>query len=413
MKFVQLALLASILQMASLLSSPIVPIKTDHAIFLFDNGEKNQIASMLKYAESHDKSKLNELDFRIVFMGASLDAMSQEPFCRYPEKLIHYKELGIDETIDRHWSRDKQISLQSLGNLCRHLHIEKKAWVGVSCLVFGQILERLQENQSLEVAALRDNPNLDGDTDYFQVAREVQCLANKLVLPSKESIEQDASHKQIVIVGHAPTEEWQEYAESLDKALIIDQLGLNSHCPIVVYAGVYGDYYENAFKHFLEMVRDESVALSDIQVLIVPHPRYKGIEEKRLCSSLSEKDRDRIFIVGEFEEEYSRRIKTVEALAIADIVITADATSTIVTQANTLRKKVIYMNPAPSKVSKALCNKGIIQKIDNPAEFLKIVQSVYASRNDLKAQPDIFQILGIPRNGARLLWEEFINPISF
>lgn len=30
-----------------------IPIETDYAIFLFDNGEKNMVASMLKYVEEH------------------------------------------------------------------------------------------------------------------------------------------------------------------------------------------------------------------------------------------------------------------------------------------------------------------------------------------------------------------------
>src|SRR5437868_2316858 len=80
-----------------------LPIRTDHAIFLFDNGEKNMVASMLNYAREHDREALDHLDFRIIFMGASTDAMSKEPFCHYPDKLIHYKHLGIVETIDHTW----------------------------------------------------------------------------------------------------------------------------------------------------------------------------------------------------------------------------------------------------------------------------------------------------------------------
>ena len=53
-----------------------LPIQTDYAIFLFDNGEKNIVASMLNYAEQHDKAILDAMDFRIVFMGAAIDATS-------------------------------------------------------------------------------------------------------------------------------------------------------------------------------------------------------------------------------------------------------------------------------------------------------------------------------------------------
>src|SRR5690349_24216494 len=97
------------------------PIQTDYAIFLFDNGDKNMIASMLRHAEENAKSTLDALDFRIIFMGASIDAMHTEPFCRYPGKLVHYKQLGIEETIDRHWKRDKQLEHVSLSQLEKNL----------------------------------------------------------------------------------------------------------------------------------------------------------------------------------------------------------------------------------------------------------------------------------------------------
>src|ERR1700733_15822544 len=90
-----------------------LPVQTDYAIFLFDNGEKNMVASMLKYAEENDREALQNLDFRIVFMGASIDAMGKEPFCHYPEKLIHYKQLGIGETIDHHWKRDGRLKQET------------------------------------------------------------------------------------------------------------------------------------------------------------------------------------------------------------------------------------------------------------------------------------------------------------
>jgi hypothetical protein len=39
-------------------------MRTDYAIFLFDNGDKNMVASMLNYAQKQDASVLDHLDFR-------------------------------------------------------------------------------------------------------------------------------------------------------------------------------------------------------------------------------------------------------------------------------------------------------------------------------------------------------------
>lgn len=251
--------------------------KTDYAIFLFDNGDKNMIASMLNYAREEDASVLDHLNFRIIFMGTSTDAMSKAPFCHYSEKLIHYKQLGVEETVDHTWKRDRRLSQTSIERLSQGLNIQKKIWVGVSCSIFEQILRHYQDNTNIEVVALRDNPNPDGDTDYFPVADEIQSIANKVAIPSEAaSAKLHPLDQEIVVIGHGPIEEWCRQVESIDKKGVPERLGLNSQLPIIVYAGVYGDDYENAFKMFLELIPDKN-----IQILVVPHSRYAGIIGKR------------------------------------------------------------------------------------------------------------------------------------
>ncbi len=399
-------LLATSIFPVLLFSSPSLPIHTDYTIFLFDNGDKNMIASMLTYAEKNDKSTLDNLDFRIVFMGASIDAMTKAPFSHYPEKMIHYKQLGIEETIDHQWKRDRRLKCASLDYLEKGINSRKKIWVGVSCSIFEQIAQRYQERSSIEVVAIRDNPSPDGDTDYFKVAQEVQNAANKIAVPSKAiSDRYDPSHKKTVVIGHAPIEEWQQEAQRIDRDAIIKQLELNPDLPIIVYAGVYGDFYPACFEKFLDSIPDKNV-----QVLIVPHPRYKGAIEIASCAKLK-----RTFpyfkIVGEFIEDPSRKIKTVEALAIADVIVTADATSTVVFQANALRKKVLYVNVASSEVSEAFCEKKLIYKVSNREEFSHLMNAILTEKmnhSSIEGQ-DVFDLLGIPKQGAKLLWEELIH----
>ncbi|MES2345712.1 MAG: hypothetical protein V4494_07240, partial [Chlamydiota bacterium] len=180
----------------------------------------------------------------------------------------------------------------------------------------------------------------------------------------------------------------------------IQRLGLNAQLPIIVYTGVYGEYYEDCFKMFLELVPDEA-----IQVLIVPHPRYKGIVEQKHCTVLKF-DVAQLSIISEWEVNPEKNAKTIELLSIADVVITADATSTIVFQANALKKKVLYVNPSSSKVSDGLCVRKLLQKINNSEEFsVHLVKEAGQGSHS----EDVFELLGIPRNGAQLLWEEFLR----
>ena len=376
------------------------PVQTDYAIFLFDNGDKNMIASMLKYAEENEKPLLDTLDFRIIFMGASIDAMHTEPFCHYPNKLVHYKQLGIEESIDRHWKRDKQLEPESLIRLEKNLIANKKIWVGVSCTIFEQIIRQFQKK--VDILALRDNPSPDGDTDYFRIADAVQNTAHKVAVPSAAVSEKlDSSSKKIAIVGQPSIEEWQMQAQRIDKETIIKQLGLNPKLPIIVYAGVYGDFYTSCFEKFLDILPD-----AHVQVLIAPHPRYKGVVEAPLLAARKFKNAQ-CTMIGDFVEDPLKNIKTVEALAIADFVVTADATSTVVFQANALQKKVLYVNENSSEVSQAFCDKKLIQRISTREKFIEAI----SKKNDNEGQ-DVFELLGIPKQGAKLLWNELLKEVK-
>lgn len=376
------------------------PIRTDYAIFLFDNGEKNMIASMLKYAEENEKDALKNIDFRIVFMGAATDAMSKEPFCHYPDKLIDYRQLGIKETIDHQWKRDKRLNPEVLNQISKQLVIGKKLWTGVSCSIFEQLVMHYQEISDIEVVALRDNPSPEGDTDYFEIATEVQNAASKIAVPSTAISDRiDLLQKKCVVVGHASIEEWKDEADHIDKTAIIHRLGLNPDLPILVYAGGYGDSYQGCFERFLEMIPEK-----DVQVLIAPHPRYKGKIETQVCQTFK-REFPYLKIVGEFMEDPARQIKTIEALCIADIVITSDATSTVVFQANALRKKVLYANTVSTEVSRTFCAKKLIYPVLSREELIRLI--VRDRETPSCHMEDVFELLGIPKQGAKLLWMEW------
>lgn len=276
--------------------------------------------------------------------------------------------------------------------------------------MFGQIVKKYQDQVSVEVAVLRDNLNPVGDTDYFKVAAQVQHFSNKIVVTSQASAETMPKDKTIVVVGHAPIEQWQQQAQSLDKNSIKERLGFNLSDRIVVYSGSYGDGYEEAFRQFLQMIQDHRITASNLHILIVPHPRYRGVLEKTLYLGLDENVKNNIRIVSESEENSLLRIKSLEALVIADVVVVCDATSTVVAQANVLKKKVLYINSKVSQIAEGLCSKNLIQRITTSDEMLQFMsKSQQIPESPLCAQTDVFQVWGIPREGARLLWEEFVH----
>lgn len=343
--FPLLLLLTSLLQAG-------LPIETDKAIFLFNQGETQMIASMLRYAEQHDETRLASLNFRIVFMGSVVSEMMREPFCHFPEKLIHYKDLGVEEEIDNKWPRAKRISDISLKALIGNLSVREKIWTGVSTDIFWQVLVSYQ-NMGIEGTALRDNPFFSGESDYFHQAMMVQYGADNVLVPSEDANIKLGHNKCVSVIGHAPTEDWVEKAQKLDRLSIMKKLNLDRSRPVVVLCGSYGGQYESRLRAFIELLSESSV-----QIICVPHPQGKGMLEQEICPD---------WVVS---------CDTIEAIAIADLVVTTDPTSTIVIQARALGKPV-----------------SITQYLEEP-------------RNPF---PDVFSQMGMPRGSALLLWNAFLK----
>ena len=74
--------------------------------------------------------------------------------------------------------------------------------------------------------------------------------------------------------------------------------------------------------------------------------------------------------------------------------------------ANALRKKVGYVNISPSKVSEGFCEKKLIDSITSKEE---LILALHLAMRETAQGPDVFELLGIPRRGAQLLWNEFMR----
>lgn len=337
-------------------------LETDYLIVIFDNGEKNIVASMLSTLEASNETNLKNIDFKIVFMGASIDAMHDKPFSSFPEKMVHYKQLGIEEDIDRFWKRDQSLSVKSLRKLQESIRVRKKLLVGVSCLVCKNLLETFSE---IETIALWDNPNPNGASDYFPIAREVVASASKVFVPGIE-VFQALSHPNKVITGHPSSEDWEKEALKISKVSILSSLSLDHSLPIIIFAGAYGDLYEKRLRRFLEVFPKDAMHL-----IIAPHPRFQGELESRICPS------------------YLTSLTSLEALVVADGVVVPDPTSTIVFQAKVLKKKIYFAHEKSTR-----------------EEILE-----WMSRQE-DTKGDFYQEKQIPRGGAKRLLGAFFQSLS-
>lgn len=196
----------------------------------------------------------------------------------------------------------------------------------------------------------------------------------------------------------------------IDTKAILQRMQLDPKKPIVLYAGTYVIDYPEMFGQFVDYVDACKDMFNHVQLLIVPHPRYKGIIEKKMVKRL---DAMGICyrIVGEYEEHHLLHIKTIEALCCSDVVITSNATATLVLQANSISKKVIYIDYHSDKMSTFLSQKKVVTPVTNPYQLAQELERIPFFQKDPVTfhAPDMFQLLGIPKHAAATLWNMFIT----
>lgn len=319
------------------------PLKTERALYLYDTGDKNMVASMFQFAKEHDRNKLEALDFRVIFMNGAIDARGEEPFATFPEKILSASEK---------------------------LEVTKKVWLPVSSGESEQMALGYQQ-QGIEVAALRDNPSPIGDTPYFSTAEKVQRVCHKWIVSSGQFYEPS---KEVIVVGSGPIEEYCEKARTIDREGVCQRLKLTNELPVVVLTGSHGTLFEERLRFFLGLIP----STPPFHLVFVPHPR----DTRKMAKPIS----------------------TLEALVLADAVVVLDPTSTIVYQANALKKRVLFVSEKGTRASEFLCQKELIERVASTKELLKGIQKAQEQPQDR----DLFELLAIPKMGAERLWNEFL-----
>lgn len=202
--------------------------------------------------------------------------------------------------------------------------------------------------------------------------------------------------KKVKTLGQPTLETWHRLASKLKPAALYERLGVPAGKRLVVFAGQYGDGYEEILTAFLKAVVDELSKRDDLYLVLSPHPKTGGEVER---AALLKHPHPRINVMPQ-------GVTTAELAAASAAVITWR--STVGVQAAFLGRPVVYFNLNARDYRNELIDEGIAQAA-TPATFGAALQSALARRDDAADNRRRLSSLGYVLNSDRMIAAEVLR----
>ncbi|MBA3721908.1 MAG: hypothetical protein H0W88_05860 [Parachlamydiaceae bacterium] len=357
---------------------PAKPLEPKHPLFFvtFDKGDFN---SLSKISAEFPGSK-------IIAMGTSKKAAEDLGL----KNVTTLETLGVGVKVDETWHRDLTLSPKDITLVVDSMvktyptAAKQILFIGVASVIQKQIAEEAaiafkKKNKKFKVIAIWDNFNADLTSPYGKTAFEVQKVASKVLVPTKQvakildpeinRIILDPENTRAVVTGSPAFDELKAKVNKLNEAIkadprvkadLLKKYGLESgRSTIVYFGGADAAYHQNtaekqsALNLFFDCI--QPTLKTDVQVLVLPHPKIKAekIEEKLF------KDVKNVHVIDSMTNE--------EALVLANTVLTYN--SSLGDFARYLDKKVIFIVPANEEFRNNLVSSKNSLKVSNPKEF--------------------------------------------
>lgn len=338
---------------------------------LYDTGETRALEPVI--------ARLQEKKISTLVLGVGT---SRELIGNRSDFLDVNAVCGVRAKIDRtHWRRESALPALDVKRL--------EACFDASLVVTG-MASRFQ-SQLAEALYSKKDSKVWGYFDGFSresvnaTSTEFIESLDQVLVPAR-SVEAEfkirASQKVVKTVGQPSLEKWKAIMETLDKAKLRKSLNLTDATPVILYAGGYGDGYEEAFRLFVRSVK----GLSNYHVLVSLHPRVDGEFERR---AIKEEKGNSIEIIP-------KEISTAEALAISEVLVSHRSTTGV--QAVFAGKPAIYLDGEKDKYSDLAIENGWAQQVFSEPQFKRaLARAVGIKRRD------IYRLAGIPKDSEKII----------
>ena len=356
--------------------------QTDVAFVFYDAGETLALEPVIKLLESRN------IKAKALIMGTARSLLKDCHHC-----LDIQKDCGTHETVDQNvWDSAKQMGAGDLDRVWECVK-PRLVVVGTASEVQWQIAQKFKDHGVDSIAY----------DDALSIVEANPLSAKFLALktfwvPSRlirEQVKKLSPKSNVIAVGQPTLENWRVASLNENPKSIVDQVpGYRAGKITVLYAGGYGEGYRDAFLLFLQAASERP----DYQYMISPHPKMDGSLEKELLQLYP--NIHAVFV--------PKSVGTMKAAIISQVVVSRD--STVGVQAVFMNRPTIYLDvPGTSYSNIAIQNRWARQAFSK-IQFNEFVHNALSSAP--KNHPDIFNLAGIPMNGAMTMAEALIEELK-
>ena len=316
-------------------------------------------------------------------------------------------DCGVETVIPQNgWDRARELPKADLAKIAA-CAAPKVVVSGMSSAVEDQIGETFFERGAKHLV------DYDGFADFdknnpvgmrfldsaFEFLVPTQKFADSLV-----AAKSDAHYK---VVGQPSLEEWSTAPARIDAASIRAKLNLTTDKPVLLYAGGYGDTYEQAFRLFCEAAK---VLQSDYQIIVSIHPKRDdpkaddGVKyfERHI---LDESGLQNVHVISKKRSE----VTTLEATLVADVV--ASQNSTVGVQALFMHRPTLYLDNPGTDYSNLSIATRVSPQVTTAADFITQVRALDRAADAPGYFDSLPQKLGIPSGATQSLVKEILATV--
>lgn len=349
--------LSAVNNTSSIAPFEITSIHTPLLCVLHDAGE-TALLPVLKNLESEGK------DFRVLVMATAETLVKLGIFTN---KRLVLADFGIQTCIDTTTPRTTTLSDEDLLKFGRI--IPQIVLVGTSARIQQQILEQFP---CAETVAFVDNFDYDPSFASFDTVEKVQAAANHVLCPSQNVVDlftgraqQTDSRPIYHVVGKPSLEILEKEIASVNKAHVLETLGLQPSKPVAAFIGGYGPGYDVVNPLFDACA--ERLQKEGIQVILQPHPKIAP-----------------------------QKVKITEVLAVSDYIVGYN--SSVIFDSAVIGKNAVFFIPKEKGIqfNHFAIRNGLIAEVGNCEELCRYIGSGCRPKN-------ISQIVQIPKNSIEII----------
>ncbi len=322
-----------------------------------------------------DKKKIN---YSIIAFGTARALL-----VNHPNYIDVNSRLAVTTIVDReNWQREKPLGKEDADRIQKAITCQLVV-VGTSSIIEAQLAKMLQ-NKGIKVVAYFDgfqSPELEPELN-----RAFLKSVDEIIVPCQTAAAgfcQLQLSSKVLILGQPTLDIWSRYNTRANIDSFRQKLSSLPSQSLLLYAGGYGEGYEESFRLFIEAAKQ----IKNYRIIVSLHPKVLGNTEKHIMQEMAAQNLQIL----------PKDVLTVEAAVASDVIVSQ--CSTVGVQARFIGKQIIYLDSRKGRYTNIIIEKKLAFQVHDVNTFLKVLDNAANDQNFIP-EDQLYQKAGIVPNAT-------------